>query len=104
MTNYIRKNSPFIIGFVICIIVGIGIGRFTKAPVYIRPTVLREDGYKYINPVLLCNINANQSYNEDIYLSKKLEDYSSKSKNTISVYYLSLAGNGWASINGDEKY
>ncbi len=74
-------------------------------PVVIKNTVLREPGYTYIKPILLCNINTDQTYNENTLLSNQISNYVQKnSRDNISVYYLSLGGGGWASVNGDETF
>jgi beta-lactamase class A len=90
---------------IIFLIIGVIIGRTTKAPLVIKNKVLRESGYKYINPILLCNINPPQSYNENISLSKQIAEYAKKnSNNNISVYFLNLTGGGWASYNENESF
>lgn len=81
------------------------VGKYVNEPTIIKNTVLRESGYKYINPILLCNTNNNQKYNEDTELSKKLELYSKQNnKNQISVYFLNLKNGNWASLNGDLNF
>jgi beta-lactamase class A len=103
----VSKNplqSMIIIGGIF-LIIGLLLGRVTKSPLIIRNKVLRESGYKYINPVLLCNINPPQSYNENIEISKAIENYAKKNlNNTLSVYYLNLNGGGWASYNENESF
>ncbi len=86
-------------------LIGGSIGYIIKPPLIIRPKVLRESGYKYINPVLLCNIDIPRSYNEDTNLSTLLKDYVSKNpSNNISIYYLSLSGSGWAGYDMNKSF
>ncbi len=81
---------------------GFYIGRSLKEPVIIKPQILRENNsnYSYINPVLLCNTNNQQTYNEDKELSALLSSYVRQSQDSsISIYYLSLMSGAWSSIN-----
>jgi hypothetical protein len=84
---------------------GLLVGKIITEPAIIKNTVLRESGYKYINPVLLCNINNNQKYNENTELSEKLLSYSQDNpENEISVYFLSLRDGIWSSVNDNKTY
>ena len=106
MKEHFPKNIMLTI-FLLCLIffgAGILIGKLTSKTV-VKPVILREGGYKYINPVLLCNTNNSQAYNEDTSLSKKLVSYNQKSsENDISIYFLSLITGKWASVNENETY
>ena len=105
MTKFISKNLYAIFISVLVFSIGVLLGRYTKEPQVIKNKVLRESGYKYINPVLLCNTDNQQEYNHDTELSDKLFDYVKKnSSNNISVYYLSLTNGYWASINENGSY
>lgn len=98
--NQIQNNKTYqlaIVGFLV--LVAFTIGRMTKQDVYIKPKVLREDGFTYIKPILLCNTDNQQKYNEDLQLSKSLSEYVQKTTNEISVYFLNLSNGEWASIN-----
>lgn len=105
-TLVLHKNKLyFSLICLLCLGVGLVIGRVTKDPLIIRSKVLRESGYTYINPVLLCNTDNQQAYNENKILSKKLISYvNSHTENDISVYFLGLSGGSWASINENETY
>jgi beta-lactamase class A len=72
----------------------------------IRPQVLREDGYKYIHPVLICNLNNNLPVTEDQQLNKAIRAYiDTIPGNDVSVYYLPfLPGGKWAGVNEDESF
>ena len=106
MQKYLRNRTTLIC--LLCLVffgVGIILGRVTEKTTVIKPKVLREGGYKYINPVLLCNTNNNQAYNEDTTLSKALIKYTEGvSENDISVYFLSLLSGKWASVNENETF
>lgn len=102
LTHGKLSTSLLCIGFFVA---GILFSKVIFTPTIIKATVLRESGYAYINPVLLCNTNNNQKYNEDTALSSELRDYvQSKPENDISVYFLSVANGGWASVNDTETY
>jgi beta-lactamase class A len=84
---------------------GILVGKLITEPTIIKNTVLRESGYKYINPILLCNINNNQKYNENTELSEKLLAYTQENpENEISVYFLNLKNGIWSSVNDSKAY
>lgn len=92
--------------FITMLVVGFLIGKYTSSEKIIKPIILRETGYKHINPVLLCNTNNNRSDNEDILLSKKLAKYAkSNSDNEISVYFQDLNSSAqWSSLNSYKTY
>lgn len=109
MAEFLKKNPHISIytlcAYILIFAIGLLAGKELTQPQIIRNTVLRESGYKYINPILLCNINNNQKYNEDIVLSDKLNDYVKEHpENEISAYYLSLTSGGWAAVNQDKTY
>lgn len=107
MLKYFQKNikSSVILLCAAFFLGGFLFDRLLTQPIIIRSKVLRESGYEYINPVLLCNIDNNQKYNENTEISKKISAYiEGQSANDISVYFLSLSGKGWASVNGDDAY
>ncbi len=84
---------------------GIIANKLFSKPVIIKNTVLREGGYKYINPLLLCNINNNNPYNENVGLTDALNAYSANHKdNEMSVYFLNLATGEWSSLNEEKTY
>lgn len=93
------KNKNHILSFVFIFILGISIGHYFKKETIIKPSVLRQEGFDYIKPVLLCNTNNNRSDNEDLSLEKSLEDYLKSTKNNISVYFLNLGNGEWAGVN-----
>lgn len=107
MKQFLLKKTTIKIA-VVCIaflLIGVIIGRITKEPEIIKNKVLRQGGYTYINPILLCNIDNQQSYNENTSLTKKISDYVKKSpENNISVYYLALTGGTWAGLNENVQF
>ncbi len=105
MSQYFsRKNTLLFGGAVIFFLLGYTVSQAWGKTLIIKAKVLRETGH-YTSPVLLCNINPNQSYNEDQTLSKILiaEDQRTP-QSDISAYFLSLSGGGWASVNENETY
>ncbi|MFZ2569058.1 MAG: serine hydrolase [Minisyncoccia bacterium] len=105
MLEYTKKNLYIIVTIFAIFFIGLFLGRYTKQSQVIKNRVLRESGYKYINPILLCNTDNQQSYNHDNELSGKLSNYVEKNKeNDISIYYLSLTNGYWASINENVSY
>ncbi len=92
-------SKKHILILVILIVLSFFIGRYTKGDTIIKSKVLREDGYAYIRPVLLCNLDNQQEYNQDLVVNKIIKDYISKSKNEISIYFLNVTNGKWASIN-----
>lgn len=88
--------------------IGFVLGRYTESPEIVQNKVLRESGYKYISPVLLCNSNNDQSTKEDVALSKQFAEYASKvyreSKDDISVYLINLDATKWAGVNQNEPF
>ncbi len=66
---------------------------------------LREAGYKYINPILLCNIDSSIAQNEDTNLDKALGDYiSAAPSKDVGVYYLKPAVGKWAGFKENESF
>ncbi|MES2006670.1 MAG: serine hydrolase [Patescibacteria group bacterium] len=66
---------------------------------------VRESGYEFINPILLCNLDSSVAENEDISLTKKLRDYISQAPSVdVSVYYLKPGGARWAGVNENERF
>ncbi len=107
MKKYLSKipSLPTLLLYGVFFIAGAFFAKVAIPPTIIKATVLREAGYKYINPILLCNTNNGQEYNEDNVLSKQLLNYqSSNQTNDLSVYFLSLVGGGWSSLNENETY
>ncbi len=87
-------------------IVGFVVGRTSALSGVQLPHALRESGYKYIAPVLLCNTTPNQDYNKDTALTREISAYIDKMReNTVSVYYFELhSGGKWAGINENNNY
>ena len=87
---------------------GLGVGWFWGASLSTAAprTVLRESGYHYIKPVLLCNTNVNLNENEDMAMVDKLNLYiKQKQQDDISVYFLQLLnGPRWAGVNENDTY
>ncbi len=66
---------------------------------------LRESGYAFINPILLCNLDSSVLQNEDAGLSKVLRDYINKAPNKdVGVYYLNPTAGKWAGVNENESF
>lgn len=106
MKDWLIKNKKFIVLSIFFLTTGFLFGRTLKKEKLIVPKVLREDGYKLIKPILLCNTDNQQAVNEDLSLSKKINEYlqSNSKNNNISVYYLSLLTGKWSSINENEVF
>lgn len=66
---------------------------------------LRETGYEFINPILLCNLDSSIPQNENAALEKTLQDYISRSASKdVGVYYLKPGAGKWAGINENESF
>ncbi len=108
MKNYLDKNSSLLIlfGFVVIFFVGFGIGRITEQPVTVTNNkVLREDGYTYISPVLLCNINDPSEANRDAVLQSQIQTYlDGASEKDVSVFYLDFHNGKWMGISENENF
>ncbi|MBA3733173.1 serine hydrolase [Patescibacteria group bacterium] len=100
------KQSIFIgFGVIFSFICGMIVSKVFIKPVIIKTQILREGGYEYISPVLLCNINNNNPYNEDTLLSEKILKYSQGYvDNDISVYFLNLTNGKWSGINNEKTF
>ena len=110
MQEFIRKYIHFIVPIIGTVIFfgGIAVGKYAHQPAAIAAPVqrvLREGGYKYINPVLLCNTNTERDDNKDVALTGKLQSYIEQSKNkNISVYFLNLGKSKWAGVGESQTY
>lgn len=104
MTQFLKENKNIIITGIIFFLLGFFSGDSRDEKNWTNK-VLREGGYKYINPVLLCNVGANNQQLEDVSLRNKLQNYMEDLKEKdISVYFLSLDGNKWVGINENEPF
>lgn len=66
---------------------------------------LRESGYQYIKPVLLCNLDSSLVQNEDLSLTRALREYIEKEPSTdIGVYYLNPSKAKWAGYNENTSF
>ncbi len=98
-----HKNILIAVGCIIFLYTGIVIGRDSNQPE--KPHVLREGGFQYINPILLCNPNIDEVTTPDNVLTSKLRGYAnSAAEKDIAVYYLSLSDYTWAGININESF
>lgn len=89
---------------VVVFVVGIEVGK-AMIPQPVPRVTLREGGYHYINPILLCNIDSAPDANEDKNLSSKIQSYiSTNSGDDISVYVLRIGKGRWAGVNINETY
>jgi beta-lactamase class A len=68
--------------------------------------VLRESGYQYIAPILLCNTNQNPESNREKGLESIIQKYINTTNNTdTSVLFQEFSSNGsWAGIHEDDNY
>lgn len=67
------------------------------------------EGYKFINPLLLCNVNEKNQSEESGGLGKKLQSFvdqaiSKKDIDNASIYFRELGTGKWSDINGNEVY
>jgi beta-lactamase class A len=109
MKAYVQKHSRavFAMGFIAVFLGGLFVGKMTTQPVIIRNTTLREAGYHYINPILLCNVNPPDEVNEDKALTSKIRsviNQSQNSANDISAYVLQFKVGKWAGVDINEQY
>lgn len=104
MNNFVNyRNFVFVGSLVVLFCIGIFVGRVTKQN--IKPQVLREGGFQYINPVLLCNPTIDEITTADNSLTNKLRTYANSApEKGIAVYYLSLSDYTWAGININESF
>jgi len=76
------------------------LGRTIPAP----NKVVRESGFTYIRPILVCNLDP-QPQNEDTTLSGKLKSYVSKAQSKdVGVYYINPTAGTWAGYNQNESF
>ncbi len=84
---------------VVVFVLGIAVGWWGKE-VPEPNKVLRESGYTYIKPVLLCNVNPPSSQNEDAGLSSALKRYiDNAQEDDVGVYYSNPSTGAWAGVN-----
>jgi beta-lactamase class A len=91
------------------LLLGFGLGliadRYIRQPVIIRPTVLREGGYQFINPVLLCNTDPAVKVNEDTSLEKNISSYLSiADEQDVALFYINLKTGKWAGHDENESF
>lgn len=70
---------------------------------------IREEGYQFIRPLLLCEVSSEQSFSEFTPLKNKISDYVQglkKSKNItkVSVYFRDYRLGKWLYVNENEQY
>jgi hypothetical protein len=109
-----KKSSLWATGAMLVIVGGIGgftFGWFIKAQAdHITPPVsLRLNGYTFIDPLLACNINNSNAYQEDTSLEgtmKGIIDAHEQSGDIskASVYVANFSNGKWSNIYGDEEY
>ncbi len=100
LVNFLQSKRIYLfLSGGLLLLIGFFIGRATVDAIVIKPKVLRETGYEYIKPILLCNTDYQQEYNNDTDLTKTLNDFVKKSKVNSSIYYLNITNGKWASIN-----
>ncbi len=103
MSKRVLSYAAIVLGLIGVFIAGYVAGSTREFPQF--SSVLREDGYEFINPVLLCNTNINNAANEDTALSKKIAQYAASAKEKdIGVYYLKLGDYRWAGTNVSEAF
>jgi beta-lactamase class A len=96
----------------IVLLAGFTIGWFTNqifnqpAPL---PKSLRLNGYQFIDPLLVCNINNANISQEDKTLSSNLasiidRDQQAGDISKASVYFTDLMNGKWANVNGNDMY
>ena len=85
---------------------GYYVGEAVGGPVVSLASPLREGGYRYIAPVLLCNSNPNLNYNNDAGLQSALQAFiNTKPDDMISAYVLEMrTGGKWAGVNDAKAY
>ena len=84
------------------------IGWFIPPPIT-PPQALRLSGYKFIDPLLACNVNNSRIFPEDDSLSGDIQsiiDSNVKSGNLskASTYFVDLTNGAWSNTNQDDKY
>jgi beta-lactamase class A len=66
---------------------------------------VREEGYEFIRPLLLCNLDSSRPENEDKELSLDLEKYILSHKDSsIGVYYINQSTRKWAGSNENMSF
>ncbi len=90
---------------------GFGAGWIVKgfSSVIAPPQSLRLNGYQFIDPLLACNINNSNVFQEDQSLNKQIQSIIDAHKNSgdiskASVYFLNLANGKWSGVYDTEAY
>ncbi len=98
------------LGIVLAVLVAFGIGmqvgRKTSqiTPMPSRSNGLREGGYKYISPLLLCSTE-NRDVNEDTVMTSEITDYINHApEKDVSVYFFRIKDRRWSGVNEDETF
>jgi beta-lactamase class A len=109
-----KKASQWFLGaawILISIIIGFSLGWFIKAQAdHITPPIaLRLGGYTFIDPLLACNINNSNAYQEDTSLEKTIKAIIDNHKRSgdiskASVYIANFSSGQWSDIYGSEEY
>lgn len=110
-TDQKRRNWLLWVGLpVVCIIFGFS-GWLLRGAVETAqsPVPLRLSGYKFINPLLACNVSTVKLYPELTSLSQGIQniiDTYTKSGyiSKASAYFVDLANGKWSTVYGDQKY
>ncbi len=106
------KNLVLLVAVAVVIgAAGFGAGWFIKgARDYTVPAQsLRLSGYKFIDPLLACNINNSNVYTENTLLGKEIQSIIDTHTNDgdiskASVYFTDLTTGAWASVYGNELF
>src|SRR5579859_1572645 len=86
------------------------IGWFMEPPnVAPPPQSLRLSGYQFINPLLACNINNSNIYQENKSLESNLKSIIDSHKvsgdiSKASVYFVDLRSGSWANVYGNDMF
>lgn len=113
VTNALRTRMLILAAFVIGVAVGIGVARFHHAfgtkPDHTHRS-LRLAGYRYVNPLLECEIYQDQLDNSELepfkYKVERLikERVATGEVKTVSVYFRDLNDGPWFGINSREQF
>jgi len=105
--SWIHRNQKWL--FPACAILlflsGMGTQKLLSKPIIIRPKALREGGYQYINPVLLCNVDPATQTTTDTAIQNKISSYIAQAdESDVAVFYLDLKSGAWAGYNENETF
>lgn len=101
-----RPRATVIAGVAVIFAAGFVLGRFEGSTIVTPLNPLRESGYSYIRPLLLCSTDPTRPDNEDTGLERSVQKIIKQNSNANISFYMQelVSGGQWAGIGESQSY